>query len=330
MTRSTQALKSPLFHFVVLGTLLFVAEAAFDRGEPVVASAPPAVRTPIVLTADRVRALESDFRATYGAAPTPAQRRALVEQAVQDEMLYREARVLALGLEDGSVRRRLLEKMRALNEGSDASEEMLVENAIALGLDDDLVIRRLLATKMRLVLQQNSAESPVGDDEVRAWIDRHRDELMQPATLTLSHVFFADEPGRGNEAEAAAMREEIRRGDRTSEQALAASDPFPLGPSLRAYAQPQVQGRFGKPFAETVFALPQGEWSGPIRSPFGVHLVRVEEKVAPALPPLEALRPRAMRAVVAERAQQHLATGLAQLRTLYEVRVEETASPAKG
>jgi hypothetical protein len=319
--------RSPLFHFVLFGGLLFAAEAAFDSDEP---ERGRAVRAPIVLSAEQLRALESDFRASYGAAPSPAQRSALVEQAIQDEILYREARVLALGLEDGSVRRRLVEKMRALSDRPGSSEDVLVREAIALGLDDDLVIRRLLAEKMRLVLQQDAGESSLQGQEVRAYVERHRAELVGPATLTLSHVFFAGEPEGATEATAASTLGALRSGALTEAQAFASSDAFPLGNPLRAYSQPQLQGRFGKAFAESVFALAPGEWSGPIQSPFGLHLVRIDEKLPSSLPPLETLRPIVMRAVAAERAQRRLASGLERLRTLYEVRIEGSEMPARG
>jgi parvulin-like peptidyl-prolyl isomerase len=311
--------RSPLLHFVVLGGALFAGRAAFDSTDR---SPARAVRDPITISAERIRTLESAFRESFGAAPTRAQRSALVEQAVQEEMLYREARTLALELEDGSVRRRLVEKMRALDEGSGGGEEELVREAMALGLDDDVVIRRLLVAKMRLVLQRDAGEPGPSEVEVAAWIERHRSERMQPETLTLSHVFFSEDR-RGSAAEAVAALAGLRSGAIAPPDAFASSDPFPLGNRLRGYSKLQLQGRFGKDFADTVVALAPGAWSGPIRSPFGLHLVRIDEKTAASPPPHEALRTAAVRALLADRASTRLARGLARLRALYEVRIAE-------
>ena len=61
------------------------------------------------------------------------------------------------------------------------------------------------------------------------------------------------------------------------------SDPFLLGLEILAYSKSRVQARFGTSFAEQVFARQPGVWSNPIASPYGLHLVRVEEKSAPEI-----------------------------------------------
>jgi parvulin-like peptidyl-prolyl isomerase len=183
---------------------------------------------------------------------------------------------------------------------------------------------------MRLVLQRETEEPAVRDGEILAYVERHRAELTLPATLTLSHVFFSAEArGDALEADALATLERLRSGSLSPAEGLESSDPFPLGNRLRAYSQLAVQGRFGKPFADSVFALAPEEWSGPIASPFGLHLVRIEERTPPSLPPLEVLRPTAMRALAAEQARQRLARGLARLRALYEIRIEDAAATAR-
>jgi parvulin-like peptidyl-prolyl isomerase len=75
-----------------------------------------------------------------------------------------------------------------------------------------------------------------------------------------------------------------------------------------------------------VFGLASGEWSEPVRSPFGLHLVRIDERKASTLPPLEELRRIAFRALRAERADQRFAQGLVRLRSLYEVQIEGDAA----
>ena len=115
-----------------------------------------------------MRTLSAEFAERWGSPPSAAQQRALVEQAAQEEMLFREARLLALGLGDGSVRRRLVEKMRLVSDRPGRSEDELVREAIELGLDDDVVIRRLLVEKMRLVLRQEAGGTPIADLDLRA------------------------------------------------------------------------------------------------------------------------------------------------------------------
>lgn len=319
--------RSPLAHFVVLGGLLLAARDLTTSREP----ARRAVRDPIVVSHEQVRTLAEGFAERWGHAPDDAQRRALVEQAVQEEMLFREARVLALGLGDASVRRRLIEKMRLVGERPGRDEDELVREAISLGLDDDVVIRRLLVEKMRLVLKQQADAVPVSDRELAEHLERRRDELLLPERIGLTQVFLSEERhGAALAAEAVRILERLRSSGAPAARPEDLSDPFPLGTRLRAYTRSQLVGRLGKGFADAVAALEPGVWSGPIASPYGLHLVRVEERQPPRLPSVDEVRPALTRAVLRERAAQGLARGLARLRELYAVRVEEGAQQAAG
>ena len=78
-----------------------------------------------MISAERIRVMRSDFAQRWGHQPTPEQLTALIKQAIDEELLYREARVLALDFEDGSVRRRLVEKMRAVSDHPGRSQDEL-------------------------------------------------------------------------------------------------------------------------------------------------------------------------------------------------------------
>jgi hypothetical protein len=321
--------RSPLVHFVLLGGLLLAARDPMLTREQ--AARAPVVRDPIVIPVERVRALAEEFTERWGSPPSEAQQRALVEQVAQEEMLFREARLLALGLGDGSVRRRLVEKMRLVSDRPGRNEDELLREAIELGLDDDAVIRRLLVEKMRLVLRQEAGSTPISDNDLAAHLERRRDELEQPERITFTQVFLGED-ARGTHLAADAQRTLARLRSRglPAERVEELSDPFPLGTRLRAYTRSQLVGRFGKRFAEEVMVLEPGAWSGPFASPYGLHLVRVEEKLPARLPSIDEVRPALTRAVLRERAQQSLARGLARLRQLYAVRVEGGGLQAAG
>jgi hypothetical protein len=316
----------PLVHFVLLGALLLTARGELVRDERVPDAVPR--RDPIVITRARARALADEFQRRGNGAPTEAQRRALVAHAVDEEVLLREARVLGLELGDGSIRRRLVEKMRLVGDRPGRSEDELVRDAQALGLDDDVVIRRLLVEKMRIELRRGAGDVVVSDDDLAAYLERHRAELELPSRLTLTQVFLAaDSRGASLASDARRMLTRLRS-SAGSVDADALSDPFPLGTRLHAYTHAQLIGRFGKPFADAVARLEPGVWSEPIASPFGVHLVRVDEKVPARLPAIDEVRPAVTRAVLREQAERRLAHALEQLRGLYEVRIETNEAQA--
>jgi hypothetical protein len=176
-------LRAPVVHFVLIGGLLFCLSEArrlsdnIPRdGQPPSAKPPSAdTRAAIVFSAARVRQLQADFMDQFGRSPSRQELDAFIQQAVDNELLEREARQLALGLGDPSIRMRLVQKMRAVSVDPAKTEEALYREAIQLGLDDDLVIRRLLREKMRMLLRRDPADAPIGEQDVREYVERHRD-----------------------------------------------------------------------------------------------------------------------------------------------------------
>jgi parvulin-like peptidyl-prolyl isomerase len=77
-----------------------------------------------------------------------------------------------------------------------------------------------------------------------------------------------------------------------------------------------VSRAFGTEFAAKVDALAPGQWSGPIESPYGLHLVLVTERKAPTRPALADVRPLVEREHLAERRK-------AQWQALYERLLQE-------
>jgi len=322
--------RPPLVRFALAGGLLLAAHSLLPAERDGAAPA-PAARAPIVVSSDSARALEAGFVKRWGRPPSAAERRALLAESVQEEMLFREARVLALGFGDASVRRRLVELARAVSERPGRPDDELVAEAVALGLDDDVVIRRLLTEKMRLVLQQDAAPVPVDDAVLNRMLEEQRARFAKPAIVTLTQVFLSpDARGTRTGADAAQLLTALRAGEVPDARLPLVSDPLPLGTTLRGYTRTQLQARFGKPFADQVFALAAGAWQGPVASPFGLHLVRVDERRDERLPELDEVRSVLLRTLARERARDNLARGLARLRGLYEVRVEDASAVQPG
>jgi parvulin-like peptidyl-prolyl isomerase len=314
-------LRKPALHFVLLGAVLFGGErllAARAKGAPAV------VRPEIVITAARIHQLEEDFRRQTGKSPTKEEHDALVRQEVDDQVLYQEARVLGLDRTDKSVRARLIDKMRSVSDDPSLDDEALLRAARAAGLDDDLVIKRILRENLRILLRSSPDGTPPSDVELEAYLARHRDEYMAPETVGFDHVFLsARAHGDGLERDALSLRARLVRARISPDGARELSDPFPLGLSVPARPRAVVARQFGSQFADAVDALAGGEWSSPVVSPFGMHLVWVRERTKPAVPPLNALRTKLAIAVLDERSTSHLRDALERLRALYTISVLE-------
>ena len=96
-------------------------------------------------------------------------------------------------------------------------------------------------------------------------------------------------------------------------------DPLPIPSHLPLASERELAARFGGDFAVAALALPAGEWSEPLRSTYGVHLVWVHERVAGARRALESVRSAVVEGVRQERAERAVRVALARWRPRYDV-----------
>src|SRR5215831_6611637 len=110
-------LREPLVQFVFLGALLFVVYAWSGGGAGGESS------KEIRLNYDDLAQMVLLFQSQWRRDPTPEELNRLVENQVQEEVLYREG--LALGLDKGDiiVKRRMAQKMQFLSEDVAAAHE---------------------------------------------------------------------------------------------------------------------------------------------------------------------------------------------------------------
>lgn len=318
-SRLRRVLAAPAVHFVLVGTALLAADGWLRAGAAVTPEA--VARTITVTRADRAR-LAADWAQQWGRPPTPDERRALVRQWIDEEVLLREALARGLGRDDRVVRTRLARLAAFL--GESGAETDLVAEARRLGLDrSDLVVRRYLVQSMRLLASQPARADELTDADVAAWFEAHRERFRQPARSDLVHVYLGrDRRGDALARDADALLARLRRDAVAPEQATRFGDPFIRGPEMRASSAVDLERAFGPGFAERVAAVPVGEWSGPIASAYGLHLVFVRGRTPPAVPALGAVRNQVVHGLLEERKEARLAAQLAEWRRRYVVVVE--------
>lgn len=328
-----RALRHPALHFLALGSLLFLAEGWLEIGGQREARE----RRVLKVGPERFELLSRQWQAEHGTRPTSSEEDWLVEQWIEDEILYREA--LAMGLDRGNlgVCHRLVLNLSFLGLaaevspaalGGDVTSEdwwALCARARELGLDrDDPVIRRQLATVMRTALRQwRPADPEVTRAEAEDYVERHRERFSSPARIRLSQVFLSrDLRGDALESDARRLLGRLAGESVDPERAGALGDPWPLAPLPRESSQRELERRLGKAFARAVFALAENKWSGPVGSSFGLHLVWVHEHLAVALEPWERIGARVLRELESERREEQSAAALERLRGLWEVSIE--------
>ncbi len=152
-------------------------------------------------------------------------------------------------------------------------EEILAREAIRLGLDqDDLIIRRRLAQKMAFAGEDISPVAEPDEAALRERFRRNPDQYASPPLLTFRHVFFSDDRAGGGGRVAA---ETVLLSGAVDS---ATGDPFVLPRSYRQVRGSDLLRDYGPDFIEAALTAPLGQWTGPVRSAYGWHLVRVETR----------------------------------------------------
>ena len=166
------------------------------------------------------------------------------------------------------------------------------------GFDDylrrDLMARRALAELLR--------EAGPSADEVERLYRDNRDRYVLPERVRARHLLLklpaqADPAAR----EAARLRlDELARRQRAGADFAALARQFSDDPSAEAGGDLGyfARGQMVPPFEAAAFALPVGELSAPVETPFGWHLILVEDHQA-ARPMSEAEALAAVRAQLA-------------------------------
>lgn len=317
-------LRRPVVHFLVLGAAMFgVREFAAVR-----VLATPASSPQIVISSARRSLIREQLRLEPGSPEITAGERSQIDRAIDEEILYREALAHRLDQDNALVRDRVVLDMRLVANDPNADEGELEREGLRLGLDrSDLVVRRHLAATMRMLTMAPARLEEPSDEQLQVLLERNAARFRTPSTVSIVHVFVSARRG-ATEAAAFARRlaDEFHRDRARPEEALRRGDAFALGSELAGRSAADLDAVFGAGFASSVDALPEREWSDPIASSYGLHLVWVRSREPARLPLLASVRSRVVDLFRQQRAEERLAAWLSEQRSRYRIRIEEPAA----
>lgn len=161
-------------------------------------------------------------------------------------------------------------------------ESLLAREAMAMGLDDnDVVVRRRLAQKMTFLVEGTALLAEPSEQELRDLYGKHTDLFQTPGQVTFTQLFFKDEQS------AQRALEELRKNPVANP-----GDPSLLPSDFVAEYRQSVAAVLGEEVTREIFSMAAGSWQGPLASPYGFHLVRIEDRVDPSTLPFEQARAR--------------------------------------
>jgi hypothetical protein len=249
----------------------------------------------VVSRGQQTRLIET-FQRTWGRQPTQIEFEGLIDDYLREELAYREGSLRELDRNDTVIRRRLRQKLE------------------------------LLAEDLATVVPPTQAEM---EASFAANAERYRSESIYSFEQI---VFSPDSRGARAEADAINLLARLERGESIEPETLV-GDSRVLPDRLQSVGELEIASTFGDEFATRLAELPAGQWSGPVASGFGWHVVRVGERMPGEIPPLSAVADRVRTDLLVERRQAALESLYAGLAERYSIRVEpltEPGAPAAG
>ncbi len=307
MSRLARLRRTPMVHFVVLGSVLALGRALLPR-----AGAEPS--HVIVVTSE----LTDRLGASMGAAPGARVARAPLEAWLDDEVLYREGLQRGLGWNPGSIAR-LLQVGRFLDEHDGDDEAAVLSEVRRLGLDrQDAVVRAQVVAHMRLRLHADARHDEPTDADLQRYVAANRERFTQPARVTFAHVFVRRDHGAAAEALVQTLTARARSDAHAVAHVLRLGDAFQAGDRFREWSPREVEGLLGPEVRRVAMTQPERVWSAPVQSPYGWHLLWIERRRAEAVAPRDVVR----RAWRADEARRGVDARIRELRAAYRVEIE--------
>ena len=271
-------LREPLVHFLLIGAVLFGLYSATQSGRPATAASKE-----IRLSVDEIAQLTLLYQSQWRRPPTPQELARMVENKVQQEILYREA--------------------------------------LAMGLDkDDEIVKRRMAQKMQFLAEDVAAAREPTMTELRSWFEKNSAKFAQPPRLSFRHLYFSPDR-RGPRARDDAQEALAKLAGQPVDAKIAGSlaDPFMFQEYYRDRAPEFLGKEMGPQFASGGRQARTGSWQGPIESGFGWHLVFVDTVIPGRVPAFEEVEADVRTAWLGEQKAQAWEKAYKEMRAKYTV-----------
>lgn len=237
----------------------------------------------------RIEQITGLFQRTWKRQPTPEELTNLIADYVNGEIYYREAKRMGLDTDDAVVRQRMRLKM-----------DMMI----------DVAVDQLQPT----------------DQELTDYLGSHAAAFHTEPSLAFEQVFLRPDLHPGTlDTDAASLLDQLQKGQVTD--TAAAGDATQLPETTPLTPASRIARDFGDDFAAALAGLPVATWSGPVKSGYGLHLVKVTDREDGAVPPLAEVRDAVSREWKNDRRKDLEARRLADYMKRYDIVIDDAAAP---
>lgn len=208
-------------------------------------------------------------------------RSAALNRLVDKKLVEQKIRELDIRVSEEELRASIEDVKKQNNLTQDALEQALAAQGLTFTQYKAQLKEQL--ERMRLMSQEVRSKIQVGEREMREYYDSHRDSYGGAETFHARHIFFKLDPKAKPEDAAATEKlanealAKARAGEdfaalakKYSQDPAAAKDGGDLGSFKKSDMLPEI--------GDTVAAMKPGDVSSIVRSPAGLHIIKLEQK----------------------------------------------------
>lgn len=170
-------------------------------------------------------------------------------------------------------------------------EEVYYRDALSLALDrNDAMVRRRLHQKMEFLIDTGSYLEEPAPGELEAYFTANDQAYRQRPRLAIEQIYLGEKPNSVNVTQFLAAL----NSDPDTDSTVMGERTF-LPAHLGLSTSEAIDNVFGQGFFAQLVEMPQDKWVGPVVSSFGIHLVRISDRLREQTPALSEIRDLVLR-----------------------------------
>lgn len=271
-------LHEPLVHFLVLGGLIFLIYAYINDGF----ANPDAT---IFISQAEINQLHYRWQKKYFREPSKEEKQKMIDKAVYDEVIYKEA--------------------------------------LKMGLDkNDLIIQRRLVQKLEFLSSDLSTFVKPSDTELQEYLDAHSQDFMLPEKIEFLQVFVDPRKYEGQlDNYFTRLKKKLINTPLASLEILSDNKMLPV--HNPAQTQKETARQFGRVFAEKLHTLALNSWQGPVKSAYGFHFVYIQSKQESKISTLQSIKALVRSQWMAEEQTKNNQKFYDNIKASYTIKIQE-------